>query len=160
MRRDKIERWLPALALVVICAILAPDAYAEWGLHPAAVAVLVVTLLVAAWWVSPLHRGPHVDHVRAQARAGDEDLIIYWKPGCSHCIRLLSGLDRSERDQVTWVNVWKDDTAAAFVADRNDGNVLTPTVVTGSGRRLPMTVSAVTSHLENHRAAQPGQSAA
>lgn len=150
MRRDSIERWLPALGLIVVCAVLVFEAYAASAMVSVAVAPVVLVLLVGAWWVSPLHRGRHIDHARAQAQADDDDLIIYWKPGCRYCIELLARLDRAARDQAMWVNVWQDDAAANFVADHNDGNVLTPTVMTGSGRRLPRTVDAARSFLAEH----------
>lgn len=143
---ERIERWVTPLSLVTIGVVLASEAYASLGLHPVTVAVLVA-LLAAAWWTSPLHQGRHLDHTRARAQADDDDLIIYWKPGCRHCIALLARLDRSERDRVTWVNVWRDDEAAAFVADHNDGNVLTPTVMTGAGQRVPRTVDDIRTHL-------------
>lgn len=147
MLRDRIGRWLPAAALVVVGAVLARDAVdAGWP-----VPLGLAALLAGGWWLSPLHRGRHVSHARAQAMSGDDDLIVYWKPGCSHCIRLLAALDRFEREQVRWVNVWRDDDAAQFVADHNDGNVLTPTVMTGNGRRLAMTADAVQSHLADQR---------
>lgn len=144
--RDRIERWLLPLALVLLGAALASDAHERLGLHPVTVVVPAV-MLVTAWWVSPLRQGRHLDHTQAHARADDDDLIIYWKPGCSHCIALLARLDRAERDQAMWVNVWRDDDAAAFVADHNDGNVLTPTVLTGAGQRVPRDLDTIRSHL-------------
>ena len=150
MRRDKIERWIPALTLLTVGGILAQAAVEDSGLNPGLIALLAILPIVAAWWVSPLRRGPHIDHAQAQAQARDDDLVVYWKPGCSYCIRLLRGLNRLERSRVLWVNVWKDNDAARFVADRNDGNILTPTVLTGAGRRLPMSVEAVKSHLDQH----------
>ncbi len=144
--RDRIERWLLPLALVLLGAALASDAYEQLGLHPVTI-VALVALLAAAWWVSPLHQGRHIDHTQAHARADDDDLIIYWKPGCRHCIALLARLDRAERDQVMWVNVWQDDTAAAFVADHNEGNVLTPTVMTGADQRVSRDIDTIRSHL-------------
>ena len=148
MVRDKMERWIPALTLLTVGGMLAQAAVEDAGLQSGLTASLAIVVAVAAWWVSPLRRGPHIDHAQAQAQAGNDDLVVYWKPGCSYCIRLLRGLNRRERNRILWVNVWKDNDAARFVADRNDGNVLTPTVLTGAGRRLPMSVEAVRSHLE------------
>lgn len=151
MLRDRIERWIPAVALLVVGALFAKDAVEDAGFRPALVVGLAV-LLAGGWWVSPMRRGRHVRHARARAESGDEDLIVYWKPGCSYCIRLLATLDRSEKEQIRWVNVWRDADAAQFVADHNDGNVLTPTVMTGTGRRLSMTAEAVRAHLADQRA--------
>lgn len=118
------------MALLVAGAVPAWDAIEGDGSRPA-IAVGLVVVLVGSWWLSPLHRGRHVPHARAQAESGDDDFVVYWKPGCTYCIRLLATLRRSERDQIRWVNVWQDADAAQFVADHNDGNVLTPTVMTG-----------------------------
>lgn len=150
MLRDRIERWIPSLALLVVGAVLAWDAIEDSASRPV-IAVGLAVVLAGGWWLSPLRRGRHVPHARAQAESGDDDLVVYWKPGCTYCIRLLARLDRFERDRIRWVNVWQDDAAAQFVADHNDGNVLTPTVMTGTGRRLPMTAEAIRSHLANQR---------
>lgn len=44
------------------------------------------------------------------------------------CARLRFAV-RKERDSITWVNIWEDDDARAFVASVNDGNETVPTVV-------------------------------
>nr|WP_130012058.1 glutaredoxin domain-containing protein [Serinicoccus sediminis] len=56
------------------------------------------------------------------------DVVIYWRPGCGFCAMLktrLGGL----KDRATWVNIWEDEDAAAFVRSVNDGNETVPTVV-------------------------------
>ncbi|WP_238335751.1 glutaredoxin domain-containing protein [Serinicoccus kebangsaanensis] len=56
------------------------------------------------------------------------DVVVYWRPGCGYCAMLkarLGGL----RDRATWVNIWEDEEAAAFVRSVNDGNETVPTVV-------------------------------
>lgn len=45
------------------------------------VAVLVMAGVLLTWWTRPSGGGHHVDHAVAQAAAGDEDLIVYWRPG-------------------------------------------------------------------------------
>ncbi len=151
MLRDRVERWVPTVAVLLVAAMLGWEAIEGAGPSPAA-AVGLAVLLALGWWLSPLRRGRHVPHDRAQAASSDDDVIVYWKPGCMYCTRLLAGLRRSERNHIRWVNVWKDQAAAQFVADHNHGDVLTPTVITGAGHRLPMTVEAVRSHLDNSEA--------
>lgn len=55
-------------------------------------------------------------------------VVIYWRPGCGYCARLRDSLgDLAE--QATWVNIWQDEDAAAYVRSVNDGNEVVPTVV-------------------------------
>ncbi|MGC1207619.1 MAG: glutaredoxin domain-containing protein [Ornithinimicrobium sp.] len=62
----------------------------------------------------------------AQRAAGD--VVIYWRPGCGFCARLRSTLG-ADGDKATWINIWEDKDAAAFVRSANDGNETVPTVV-------------------------------
>ncbi|MGB3256513.1 MAG: glutaredoxin domain-containing protein [Ornithinimicrobium sp.] len=57
-----------------------------------------------------------------------DGVVIYWRPGCGFCARLRSTLG-AEGDKATWVNIWEDKDAAAFVRSVNDGNETVPTVV-------------------------------
>lgn len=66
-------------------------------------------------------------HADAVAR-GDQGVTIYWRPGCPFCSRLRFAV-RKDRHRITWVNIWKDQDARAFVASVNDGNETVPTVV-------------------------------
>jgi mycoredoxin len=55
-------------------------------------------------------------------------VVIYWRPGCGFCSRLrrhLGGL----AERATWVDIWADEEAAAFVRSVNRGNETVPTVV-------------------------------
>ncbi|CAN5403344.1 hypothetical protein BH23ACT6_BH23ACT6_08150 [soil metagenome] len=56
------------------------------------------------------------------------DVVIYWRPGCGFCARLRSSLG-AEAAKATWINIWDDQDAAAFVRKANDGNETVPTVV-------------------------------
>ena len=55
--------------------------------------------------------------------------MVFWKPGCRYCERLLLALRGDDR--ITWVNVWQDQDANAVVRSLNDGNELTPTALVG-----------------------------
>lgn len=93
--------------------------------------IVGLCLAAAAWW-SPLRPGRHVDQVDAARRNG---VVVYWKPGCLYCTKLHRALPRATREQVTWVNIWRDEDAAEFVMDLNHGDELTPTVI-AAGRRV------------------------
>lgn len=54
-------------------------------------------------------------------------VVIYWRPGCTYCMLLRFRL-RSTQLPVTWVNIWQDPQAAAFVRSVADGNETVPTV--------------------------------
>lgn len=63
----------------------------------------------------------------ADATAGN-GVVIYWRPGCGFCLRLRMTLGKAG-DGATWVNIWEDEEAAAFVRSVNAGNETVPTVV-------------------------------
>lgn len=74
-------------------------------------------------------RGRHTPWVEAQERVQAGHAIIFWKPGCIFCERLLRAVGNDNR--VTWVNVWVDQDANGEVRRLNDGDELTPTAVVG-----------------------------
>lgn len=43
--------------------------------------VLLGVVALFGWWSWPGRRGPHRNHAEAQATAGDDDVIVYWRPG-------------------------------------------------------------------------------
>ncbi len=61
-------------------------------------------------------------------QTGSSDVTIYWRPGCGFCSRLRSTLG-ADGEKATWINIWEDKDAAAFVRKSNDGNEVVPTVV-------------------------------
>ena len=74
-------------------------------------------------------RGRHTSWAEAQDLLGMGHAVVFWKPGCSFCERLLRAV--GDDDRVTWVNVWVDKDANAEVCRLNDGDELTPTAVVG-----------------------------
>ncbi|WP_409484340.1 glutaredoxin domain-containing protein [Arsenicicoccus dermatophilus] len=56
------------------------------------------------------------------------DVVVYWRPGCGYCSRLRQTLG-DLADRATWVDVWTDEQASAYVRSVNDGNEVVPTVV-------------------------------
>jgi glutaredoxin len=147
MARLHLDRWLPPAALLV-GGLLAANSLRSLGgaIAIVAAALLAVAIIFLAWRLSPLRRGTHIDHARARELAGADGVIVYWRPGCQYCVRLRRSLgDRA--GEVTWVNIWADDEAAAFVRSINGGNEQVPTVATGTGERLDPTADAVVERL-------------
>ncbi len=64
----------------------------------------------------------------SSTKTSPQDVVIYWRPGCGFCSRLRSTLG-ADGDKATWINIWEDTEAAAFVRQSNDGNEVVPTVV-------------------------------
>ncbi len=87
----------------------------------------VAFLAALSWWTSPWRGGRRATS-RAEALASGRDVVVYWRPGCPWCERLRRGVGRAGAD-AAWVDIWRDDEAAAFVRGVNDGNETVPTVV-------------------------------
>lgn len=66
-------------------------------------------------------------HAAAQA-AAREGVAIYWRPGCPFCLALRTRIGKYA-DCASWVNIWEDEEAAAYVRSVNQGNETVPTVV-------------------------------
>lgn len=120
-------RWASALALLVAGALLAFQGVRS-GNSPNF--VLCVGALVLAWWLSPLNGRGSPRHTEVDTRQGDYPVVIYWRPGCVYCMRLRGALGK-DKDKATWISIWADEDAAAFVRSVNDGNETVPTVRIG-----------------------------
>ena len=146
---ERIDRWRPALINGGSAAVLALVGWLVEGRLSVPVMLGVAFALGWAWWVSPLRQAePHVPHARAMADTSPHDLIVYWRPGCSQCMRLWRALDADVRAQVTWVNVMADVDGARFIRQYHDGDMVTPTAVTGAGRQMPATPESVTARVQ------------
>lgn len=58
------------------------------------------------------------------------------------------GLGSAKKD-VTWVNIWQDPEAAAYVATHRDGNETVPTAVTGTGELLTSDADTIKARLSH-----------
>jgi glutaredoxin len=56
------------------------------------------------------------------------DVVVYWRPGCGFCHRLLVALEEAEVPIIRH-NIWEDPEAAAFVRSVARGHETVPTVV-------------------------------
>ncbi|MGO0574959.1 glutaredoxin domain-containing protein [Ornithinimicrobium panacihumi] len=122
------SRWLWLLFLAVL-------AYVVWDFlsdgRPWLALGYGVLATGIAWWTSPWRGRSTTTHQEVQAMADTDprkDVVIYWRPGCGYCARLKSTLGDAGKD-ATWINIWQDEEAAAFVRSVNEGNEVVPTVV-------------------------------
>ncbi|WP_406097125.1 glutaredoxin domain-containing protein [Kitasatospora purpeofusca] len=119
--------WILSL-LFVLCGSAVATGLASSG-SPGAAAVLLLAFLALAGVNSPLIFPRSVGAVEAQRRSAvDGRPVIYWRPGCTYCIRLRIRLGRSAH-RLHWVNIWRDPAGAAAARAANDGNETVPTVV-------------------------------
>lgn len=89
---------------------------------------------------------PHTDWSTAQGQVADDHAVVFWRPGCPFCMRLLQAVGDDPR--VTWVNIWDDPEAAAVVREHNNGNELVPTALVGEVVLSNPSVSELTAALE------------
>lgn len=120
-----MTRWLPPVAVLVGTGLLVGRSVADG--QPGFV-LLALAGLALAWWLSPLNGmlGPKRAAVTADPAA--HRVVVYWRPGCVYCLRLRGALGKY-RTQATWVSIWADADAAAYVRSVNDGDEIVPTVV-------------------------------
>jgi len=116
--------WLPMLAGTAFVVV---DAVRDGSLT---VAVAYGAMgLALSWWLSPWQGGRDVRHAEVERLpVCERSVVIYWRPGCSYCLRLRWRLRRTGRRAI-WVNIWRDEEAAAFVRGVNDGDETVPTVL-------------------------------
>ena len=75
--------------------------------------------------------------------ATNNEVVIYWRPGCGFCRRLEAAIG-DQAEKATWHNIWEDEEAAAFVRSVNDGNEVVPTVViNGTAHTNPVPATVV-----------------
>lgn len=113
--------------MIVVAVVLLPS-----GRFDAATAVMSVVMLVLAWVLSPwfFPRSSRGDAAARRRAAAAEVPLIYWRPGCSYCLRLRLALGRSG-SRAVWVDVSRDDHASARVRSVNGGDETVPTVFVG-----------------------------
>lgn len=122
-----MRRWGSALALLAAGIVLAVQGVRSGD--PSNL-VLCVGALVFAWWLSPLNGRGGLGHTEVDSHRAEFPVVIYWRPGCVYCLRLRGALGKS-KDKATWISIWADEDAAAFVRSINDGNETVPTVRIG-----------------------------
>lgn len=114
--------------LLVLCGSVVATGLLLRGAVGEAAVLLPFFLLLAAV-NSPLIFPRPVDALEARRRSeADGRPVVYWRSGCSYCLRLRIRLGRDAR-RLHWVDIWRDPEAAAAVRAVNDGDETVPTVV-------------------------------
>uniref|UniRef100_UPI0033F30080 glutaredoxin domain-containing protein n=1 Tax=Streptomyces bungoensis TaxID=285568 RepID=UPI0033F30080 len=119
--------WLFPMLFVLGGSAVAASLLAK-GSPGAAVTLLLVFALLAGL-NSPLVFPRSIPAAEAERRsAADGRPVVYWRPGCTYCLRLRMRLGRRAR-RLYWVDIWRDPAGAAAVRAVADGNETVPTVV-------------------------------
>ncbi|GHD69652.1 glutaredoxin domain-containing protein [Streptomyces goshikiensis] len=114
--------------LLVLCGSAFATGLVFAGSSGTATTVLVAFLALAGV-NSPLIFPRSTGAREAQrSSAVDGRPVVFWRPGCTYCIRLRIRLGRSA-GRLHWVNIWRDPAGAAAVRAANGGNETVPTVV-------------------------------
>lgn len=127
--RVPARAWLRP-ALLVVGGALATLLLVLADQRIAAIVVAVFSLFMA-YWTSPLRSGPHTPLAAAQAREADGRpvTIVLWAPGDPGSARLQAAI-RSPREDLVWVNVFKDPAAQALLS-RYGGERMLPLALQG-----------------------------
>ncbi len=130
-RRRVAQRWVPSALVVVVAVItLAP------GRSNAVSLVVAGVLLVLAWALSPCFFPRSRTDTSARELASTRNVpLIYWRPGCSYCLRLRIALGLAG-NRAVWVDVSRSDAASARVRGVNGGDETVPTVFVGASPRV------------------------
>ncbi|MEW2289227.1 glutaredoxin domain-containing protein [Streptomyces sp. NPDC047841] len=117
---------LPILLVLSGSAVATGQVFAG---NPGTAAALLTAFVVFAGVTSPLVFPRSIGAREAQRRSAvDGRPVVYWRPGCTYCMRLRIRLGRGAR-RLHWVDIWRDPAGAAVVRAANDGNETVPTVV-------------------------------
>ncbi|TVR32129.1 MAG: NrdH-redoxin [Nitriliruptor sp.] len=83
------------------------------------------------------------------AGADSTEVVVYWRPGCPFCSRLLRWIDRNQVP-VERRNIWEDPDAAAAVRAITGGDETVPTVVIGAHLLVNPAPRALSAALHSH----------
>jgi mycoredoxin len=129
VRRWWLSGWVAAVAVLLPLAT-APPSVSDLAVSAA--------MLVAAWVLSPRFFPASPGDTEARRLAEETGApVIYWRTGCSYCLRLRLALGRLG-SRAVWVDVSADPAASARVRAVSGGNETVPTVfVDGSAAVNP-----------------------
>ncbi|MFJ6615186.1 glutaredoxin domain-containing protein [Streptomyces sp. NPDC091289] len=119
--------WLLPVLLVLSGAVVATGPALRG--EPVEAAVFLLLFVLLAGMTSPLIFPRPVPAAEARRRsAADGRPVVYWRPGCTYCLRLRLRLGR-DASRLHWVDIWRDPAGAAVVRAANGGDETVPTVV-------------------------------
>jgi len=114
--------------LIVLCGSVGAAGMLFAG-SPGSAVVLLLGLVLLAGVNSPLIFPKSIGALEAQRRSAvDGRPVVFWRSGCTYCLRLRLRLGRGAR-QLHWVDIWRDPAGATVVRAANEGNETVPTVV-------------------------------
>lgn len=125
----RYRRWTGS-ALFVVAAVAVAVELAVGGHWVSAVLAILVGFAIAGWLAPIRRRASSVDFATAMAEGQRGGVVVFWRPGCSYCLRLKLRLGRLG-SRAHWVNIWADAAAAEYVRSVNGGNETVPTVLIG-----------------------------
>ncbi|MFI5655780.1 glutaredoxin domain-containing protein [Streptomyces anulatus] len=118
--------WMSPILLVLSGAAVATG-HARSG-DPGLAAALLALFVLLAWMTSPLVFPRSVPAAEARRRSAvDGRPVVYWRPGCTYCLKLRLRLGR-DASRLHWVDIWRDPAGAAEVRAANGGDETVPTV--------------------------------
>ncbi|MFF1507487.1 glutaredoxin domain-containing protein [Streptomyces sp. NPDC058326] len=139
---------LPVLTL--LCGVLLSTRQAVGGRPGTAVALFLLFGLLATA-TSPLAFPRSTGAAEARRRAAaDGRPVVYWRPGCTYCLRLRMRLGGRAR-RAHWVDIWRDPEAAAVVRAATGGDETVPTVVVEGRAHVNPDPAWVREQLERQR---------
>lgn len=114
--------------LFVLCGSVVSAGMLLRGSAGEAGAVLLMFVLLAGV-NSPLIFPRSISAQEAQRRSAvDGRPVVFWRAGCTYCLRLRLRLGRDAR-RLHWVDIWRDPDGAAVVRAANQGDETVPTVL-------------------------------
>ncbi|MFG3072216.1 glutaredoxin domain-containing protein [Streptomyces sp. NPDC048225] len=97
--------------------------------RPWAGGVLLLMFVLLAAMTSPLLFPRSIGALEARRRSAvDGRPVVFWRPGCTYCMRLRIRLGRKAR-RLYWVDIWRDEAGAELVREANDGDETVPTLL-------------------------------
>lgn len=98
--------------VVFVCFGLA---FAVWGTLQRNPMLIAPGVLIAAFgvWYAPAMKVSSRPASGAEEHLANGGVVLYWRPGCLYCLKLIRTLSRQERETAYWVNIWTDEQGRA-----------------------------------------------
>ena len=119
--------FMPGLMFVVAALFLV------WGLTGRGVVNFIgaaILVYFAARFIATT-RIPSRSVAGVQGHLSSGGVVVYWRPGCQYCARLVRALGAAGRERLYWVNIWDEPEAAERLRSYHRGLEIVPTMVVG-----------------------------
>lgn len=143
MRREIARRWAGSAALVVVAGLI----FVADG--PSVSTIIVAAIMIGlAYATSPWFFPRSPTDAEARRLANERGVpVIYWRVGCSYCLRMRIALGLAG-NRAVWMDVSRDPLASARVRDVTGGDETVPTVFAGTTARVNPSPRWVKAQLE------------